>query len=139
MMYKYYNLYLNNSIFSGEGNLLKINVNASSEEVIDVKVIGELIEGKMYDIVTGKEIILSRNKFNNYDMEKNLIPNITYYKKKGLCEEDVVNELKKLVSISRLEKYYTIIEEIEDISTGRYNEVFGNNCTDKINKVYRRR
>lgn len=139
MMYKYYNLYLNNSIFNDEGNMLKINVNASSEEVIDVKVIGELIGGRMYDVVTGKEIILSKNSLKDYDREMSIVPNITYYRKKGLCEEDVVNELKKLVNISRLEKYYSIMEEIEDISTDRYNEVFGNNCNDKINKVYRRR
>lgn len=139
MMYKYYNLYLNDSIFNDEGNMLKINVNASSEEVIDVKVIGELINGKMYDVITGKEIVLSKNKLNDYDMEENFVPNITYYKKKGLCINDVVDELNKIANISMLEKYYTIIEEIEDISTGRYNEVFGNNCTDKINKVYRRK
>lgn len=139
MMYKYYNLYLNDSIFSGEGNLLKINVNASSEEVIDVKVIGELINGKMYDVITGKEIVLSKNKLNDYDMEENFVPNITYYKKKGLCINDVVDELNKIANISRLEKYYSIMEEIEDISISRYNEVFGNNCTDKINKVYRRK
>lgn len=139
MMYKYYNLYLNDSIFNDEGNMLKINVNASSEEVIDVKVIGELINGKMYDVITGKEIVLSKNKLNDYDMEENFVPNITYYKKKGLCINDVVDELNKIANISMLEKYYTIIEEIEDISTGRYNEVFGKNCDTKLNKVYRRK
>lgn len=139
MMYKYYNLYLNDSIFNDEGNMVKINVNAFSEEVIDVKVIGELINGKMYDVITGKEIVLSKNKLNDYDMEENFVPNITYYKKKGLCINDVVDELNKIANISMLEKYYTIIEEIEDISTGRYNEVMGKNCDTKLNKVYRRK
>ena len=94
---------------------------------------------EMITLNDGKEIVLSKNKLNDYDMEENLVPNITYYKKKGLCINDVVDELNKIANISMLEKYYTIIEEIEDISTGRYNEVFGNNCTDKINKVYRRK
>ena len=71
-MYKYYNLYLNDNDFCVQDNMLKIN----NEKDVKVKVIGELVDGKIYDIITRKEITLLKRD----DIGKIFVPNITYYK-----------------------------------------------------------
>lgn len=125
-MYKYYNLYLNDNDFCVQDNMLKIN----NEKDVKVKVIGELVDGKIYDIITRKEITLLKRD----DIGKIFVPNITYYKKTILRNNDVSEELKKIVSIYDYERYYTIMEEMEKWSINRYNMIINNDKKESFRR-----
>lgn len=140
-MYKYYNLYLNNVYNSqDEGdNVFKINT-LNDDSCVYVKIIGELFDGKIYDLVTGKEVVFSRNVKRDYDLYDGILPCLTYYKKEELDESDVVIELKKLETMSRIEKYYSLIDEVEDKSINFYKEnSYVNNFIEKFKKKYRKK
>lgn len=125
-MYKYYNLYLNDNDFCVQDNMLKIN----NEKDVKVKVIGELVDGKIYDIITRKEITLLKRD----DIGKIFVPNITYYKKTILRNNDVSEELKKIASIYDYERYYTIMEEMEKWSINRYNMIINNDKKESFRR-----
>lgn len=125
-MYRYYNLYLNDNDFCVQDNMLKIN----NEKDVKVKVIGELVNGKIYDIITRKEITLLKKD----DIDNFFVPNITYYKKTILRNNDVSEELKKIVSIYDYERYYTIMEEMEKESINRYNMIINNDKKESFKR-----
>lgn len=77
-------------------------------------VIGQEIEGKMFDVISGKEIMYS----SIYD-EPN--PNICYYSKKALSKEEVANELRKF-KVEDIKRYVKSIETIEKESIANYQK-----------------
>jgi len=75
-------------------------------------VIGHEINGKMFDIVSGKEVMYS----SIYDEP---IPNLCYYSKQVISREKVLEELKKL-NIKDINKYIESINLIEEYSVNNY-------------------
>lgn len=140
-MYKYYNLYLNNVHDDHEEGDNVFNIDTLDSDLgVCVKIIGELYNNKIYDLVTGREVVFSMNRKRDYDLYEGMLPCLTYYKKEEMNEEDVVSELKKLESISRIEKYYSLMEDVLDRSIELYKEnSFLGGFIEKFKKKYRRK
>lgn len=121
---KYYSLSLFNNAFcvsayyDNYGNMLQRNrisgvISKGRDKYESALVIGYEIDGVIYDIVTGKEVMYS----SIYD-EPN--PNLCYYDKEVLTKDEVLKELKKL-KVEDIKKYTESIMKIEKDSADNYN------------------